>query len=63
MVLALLLLAGAVVGAQVGTRWGARLPSDALRLLLGVLVLLVCGKLLFDLITPPIDIYSIGSTR
>jgi uncharacterized membrane protein YfcA len=59
-VLALILLAGAVVGAQFGTRLGNRLPSDALRLLLGLMVLVVCGKLFFDLLAPPIDIYSLG---
>ncbi|MBC6405844.1 MAG: sulfite exporter TauE/SafE family protein [Rhodospirillales bacterium] len=60
-VLALLLLAGSVVGAQIGTRLGARLQSDALRLLLALLVLLVGGKLTYDLFTPPVDVYVLGS--
>jgi uncharacterized membrane protein YfcA len=59
-VLAVLLLAGAVVGAQIGTRLGGRLPSDALRLLLGLIVIVVCGRLLFELISAPIDLYSLG---
>jgi len=58
-ILALLLLAGSVVGVQVGTRLGARLPSEQFRVLLAVLVLSVCLKLLFDLVTPPDDLFSL----
>ena len=61
--LALLLIAGGVVGAQLGSRAGARLRGEQLRLLLAVMVLLVCGKLAFDLATPPADLYSLGATR
>ncbi|GAB5468846.1 MAG: sulfite exporter TauE/SafE family protein [Rhodospirillales bacterium] len=59
-VLALLLLAGSVVGAQVGTRLGARLQGDALRLLLALMVVGVGAKLTIDLFTPPIDLYVLG---
>ncbi len=59
-VLALLLLAGAVIGAQFGSRFGARLRAEQLRVLLALLVLAVCGKLLFDLVSTPSDLYSIG---
>ncbi|MDX1711641.1 MAG: sulfite exporter TauE/SafE family protein [Rhodovibrionaceae bacterium] len=59
-VLAIILLAGAVIGAQFGTRLGSRLPSDALRLLLGLIVIVVCGRLFFELIAEPIDIYSMS---
>ncbi len=58
-ILALLLLAGSVVGVQVGTRLGARLPSEQFRVLLAGLVLAVCIKLLFDLVTPPDDLFSL----
>ena len=61
-VLALLLTAGGVIGAQLGTRAGAKLRGEQLRLLLAVLVLMVCGKLAFDLATPPDDRYSLGAT-
>ena len=61
-VLALILLIGAVVGAQFGSRLGTRVPSDAMRLLLGLLVMMVCGKLLVDLFAIPVDVYSIGRT-
>ena len=59
-VLALLLLIGAVVGAQLGAKAGARLHGEQLRGLLALMVLGVCGKLLFDLLVTPVDIYSIG---
>jgi hypothetical protein len=59
-VLALLLLAGAVVGAQFGSRFGQRLRAEQLRVLLALIVLAVCGKLLFDLVATPDDLYSIG---
>ena len=42
-VLAAILLIGAVVGAQYGTRFGARLPAAQLRGLLALMVLAVCG--------------------
>ena len=58
-VLAAILLIGAVVGAQYGTRFGARLPAAQLRGLLALMVLAVCGKLLFDLVIRPADLYSI----
>ena len=58
-ILALLLLAGSVVGVQVGTRLGARLPSEQFRVLLAALVLAVCLKLLFDLVTRPDDLFSL----
>lgn len=60
-VLAMLLLAGGVLGAQIGARFGGRLRSDHLRGLLAVLVLAVWAKLLFDLTAMPADPYSIGA--
>ena len=59
-VLALLLLAGAVVGAQLGTRAGTRLRGEQLRGLLALLVLGVCGKLFFDLVATPQELFSLG---
>jgi uncharacterized protein len=58
--LALILLVGAVIGAQFGARFSTRLRGEQLRGLLALMVLLVCAKLLFDLITRPENIYSIG---
>ena len=59
-VLALLLLTGGVIGAQIGARAGGMLRGDQLRALLGAIVLAVCGKLGFDLVSTPDDLYSIG---
>jgi len=60
-VLALLLIAGGVIGAQFGARVGAYLRGEQLRILLAILVLLVCGKLAFDLVITPNDLYSIAA--
>ncbi len=62
-VLALLLLTGAVIGAQIGARVGTRLHGEQLRVLLAVMVLMVCAKLVYDLTIPPSDIYVIGTIR
>ncbi len=62
-VLALLLLVGAVIGAQFGARAGARLHGEELRGLLALTVLVVCGKLFFDLLVTPDDLYSLGVAR
>ena len=59
-VLALLLLVGAVVGAQFGARAGARLHGEQLRVLLAIMVLFVCLKLFYDLLVTPDDLYSMG---
>ena len=56
--LALILLLGAVVGAQFGTRVGARLRGEELRILLALLVITVCIKLVHDLLVTPVDIFS-----
>jgi len=56
--LAVLLLLGGVVGAQFGTKLGAKLPGEQLRGLLAAMVLMVCGKMLFELISTPADLYS-----
>ncbi|NSX56842.1 sulfite exporter TauE/SafE family protein [Parasulfitobacter algicola] len=62
MALAVLLLVGGVVGAQIGTRIGTRLKAEQLRILLAIMVLAVCGKLAFDLLVQPAELYSIGET-
>ncbi|MCY4394501.1 MAG: sulfite exporter TauE/SafE family protein [Rhodospirillaceae bacterium] len=59
-VLALVLLAGAVVGAQFGSRAGQYLRGEQLRGLLAVIVLAVVAKLVFDLVVTPEDLFSLG---
>jgi uncharacterized protein len=58
-VLALVLLLGGVIGAQLGTRFGQKLRGEQLRALLALLVLVVAAKLAFDLTVRPDDPYSI----
>ncbi|GLQ05478.1 sulfite exporter TauE/SafE family protein [Sneathiella chinensis] len=58
--LALLLMSSAVIGAQFGTRIGAKLRGEQLRSLLALLVLAVCLKLAVDLVLRPEDLYTIG---
>jgi uncharacterized membrane protein YfcA len=62
-VLAVLLLTGAVIGAQMGVRSGAKLRGEQLRIILAVMVLMVCGKLLYDLTITPSDLYSLGLSK
>jgi len=57
--LAGLLLLGAVIGAQFGTRVGALLRGEQLRGLLALMVLAVSLKLAFDLIIMPSDLFSV----
>ena len=59
-VLAILLLTGGVIGAQVGARVGIKLRGEQLRVLLALMVLAVCGRIAYDLSVTPEDIYSLG---
>ena len=62
-VLAAILIAGGVVGAQFGVRAGGKLRGEQIRFLLALLVLAVCAGLLWGLVVPPSDVYvlSLGS--
>lgn len=61
-VLAVLLLVGGVIGAQIGARIGVKMKAEQLRILLAIMVLVVCGKLAFDLLVMPSELYSLGDT-
>ncbi|MDR3518643.1 MAG: sulfite exporter TauE/SafE family protein [Azospirillaceae bacterium] len=58
LMLALLLLVGGAIGAQVGTRVSGSLRGEQSRALLAVIVVGVAIKLAIDLFTPPVDAYS-----
>ncbi|MEO9575184.1 MAG: sulfite exporter TauE/SafE family protein [Tateyamaria sp.] len=60
-VLAVLLLVGGVIGAQIGTRIGVKMKAEQLRILLAIMVLAVCGKLAFDLLVMPSELFSVGA--
>ncbi len=62
-ILAGLLLFGAVIGAQFGARLGAMLRGEQLRGLLALLVLGVCIKLVFDVVVNPADLFSVEFLR
>ena len=59
-VLAAILVAGGVVGAQFGVRVGAKLRGEQLRLLMALLVLAVALRLAWGLVVTPQDVYSIA---
>ncbi len=61
-VLALLLMAGGVIGAQFGVRLGQRLRGEQLRALLALLVLAMCAKLGFDLLVEPDELFSVADS-
>ena len=58
-VLSLILMIGGVIGAQFGARAGQNMRGERLRLLLGLLVLCVCLRFLYQLVVVPDDLYSI----
>lgn len=60
-VLALILLIGAVIGAQAGARVGLKLKGEQLRILLAILVLVVCAKMAVDLVVEPDELFSVFS--
>ena len=57
-VLSALMILGGVIGAQIGVRVGSQLKAEYLRGILAILVLLVCAKILTDLILIPSDIFT-----
>jgi uncharacterized membrane protein YfcA len=57
-VLSALMILGGVIGAQIGVRIGSKLKAEYLRGILAILVLLVCAKILTDLILKPADMFT-----
>ncbi len=57
-VLSALMILGGVIGAQIGVRIGSKLKAEYLRGILAILVLLVCAKILTDLILTPVDLFT-----
>ncbi len=58
--LALALIVGGVIGAQLGSSAGNRLRAEQLRVLLALIVLAVCAKIGHDLIVRPAELFSLG---
>lgn len=61
--LALLLLSGGVIGAQLGVRAGVKLKAEHLRALLALLVLGVCARLLIGLALPPASFFIVEGAQ
>jgi uncharacterized membrane protein YfcA len=59
-VLAALLLLGAVVGAQYGSKIGTLLRGEQLRALLALVVLVVTAKLLYGLVATPEEMFTLS---
>jgi uncharacterized membrane protein YfcA len=59
-VLAVILMAGGVIGAQFGAVAGQRLKGEELRFLLATFILLVCARFAWQLIARPSELYSLG---
>ncbi len=57
-VLSALMILGGVIGAQIGVKIGSKLKAEYLRGILAILVLLVCAKILTDLILMPSDLFT-----
>jgi len=62
-VLAILLIVGGVIGAQVGTRAGQLMRGEYLRGLLALMVLAMAVRLAYDLFATPADLFSITGGR
>jgi uncharacterized membrane protein YfcA len=60
LVLVVVLFLGSTVGAQIGARMSRRLRGEQLRILLAVIVLLVAGKMLYDLVATPGNLISLA---
>jgi hypothetical protein len=59
--LAVMLLLGGVIGAQVGTHFAPRLKAEQMRVALAVLVLVVCIQIGLGLIRNPGEVFIVIS--
>jgi uncharacterized protein len=59
-VLALLLMIGGVIGAQLGAIVGQKLNGAQLRIALAALVLLVCVRMAWGLVVQPSELYTLS---
>ncbi|MFH0813808.1 MAG: sulfite exporter TauE/SafE family protein [Pseudomonadota bacterium] len=62
LVLVVLLFSGSVLGAQVGVRVSRFLRGEQIRILLSVIVLLVMGKMLYDLLITPDNLIDLAKS-
>jgi uncharacterized membrane protein YfcA len=57
LILAALLVLGGVIGAPLGAMYSSRLQGEQIRLILAAMLLLTAAKLMFDLATPPSELF------
>ena len=62
-VLALILMVGGVIGAQLGVRAGQKMSGERLRLLLGLLIFAVGLRFAYELVVKPDDLFSLRHMR
>lgn len=60
-VLAVILLTAAVIGAQIGAAVGTKLKGEQLRILLAGMVLIVCAKMAYDLVVEPEELFTVST--
>jgi len=59
LMLAVVLLAGGMLGARIGARIGTNLRGEQVRILLALIVVAVCANLAFELVTRPATPYTL----
>jgi uncharacterized protein len=62
-VLAVMLLLGGVVGAQVGAHFAPRMKAEQMRVALAILVLAVCIEIALGLVREPTEVFLVISER
>lgn len=63
MMLAMVLILGSVVGAQLGIKMAPRIKGEWLRFILAVIVLGVCGQMLAGLLLTPASLFAVVPVR
>lgn len=57
LILAVLLIIGGVIGAPLGAMYTAKLKGEQIRLILALMLLLTAAKLVFDMTSPPSELF------
>ena len=60
-ILAVMLLLGGVIGAQVGAHYAPRMKAEQMRVALALLVLVVCAEIGLELIRDPAEVFIVVS--
>lgn len=63
MMLAMVLILGSVVGAQLGIKMAPQIRGERLRFILALIVLAVCGQMLAGLLLKPASLFAVVSVR